>query len=206
MSADLGGVQAGFVKNFAYGTISLTANTSVELVDQSANTTSGETRGRVCERVDRPGRRNPQPEQLSPLRSRRPDQWHDLGGTVTVVSSGGAIAVNTPTPGHVSPAGAIQNWTFFGTDGESITIQLNPGANGPNPAIAPHLNWGQVRSYRGRQQAGDGVKQQLGCDSRRSRDSHCPQAEPTRSRSWLPLPRAPAPATTCSRRSMSRPA
>ena len=41
MSADLGAVQAGFVNNFAYGTISLTSNTSVELVDQSHNTTSG---------------------------------------------------------------------------------------------------------------------------------------------------------------------
>ena len=40
MSDDLGAVQAGFVNNFAYGTISLTSNTSVELVDQSHNTTS----------------------------------------------------------------------------------------------------------------------------------------------------------------------
>ena len=45
---------------------------------------------------------------------------------------------------HLTPAGATQNWTFYGTAGESITVQLNPGAGGTNPAIAPYLNWGQV--------------------------------------------------------------
>jgi RHS repeat-associated protein len=40
MSADLGLVQAGFVNNFAYGTISLTTGTSVELVDLSHNTST----------------------------------------------------------------------------------------------------------------------------------------------------------------------
>ena len=37
MSADLGAVQAGFNNNFAYDTISLTANTYVQLVDQAHN-------------------------------------------------------------------------------------------------------------------------------------------------------------------------
>jgi len=37
MSQDLGDVATGFVDNFAYGTLELTANTYVELVDQAAN-------------------------------------------------------------------------------------------------------------------------------------------------------------------------
>ena len=49
MSADLGAVQAGFVNNFAYGTISLTSDTSVELVNQSQNTTQYEPRGGLCQ-------------------------------------------------------------------------------------------------------------------------------------------------------------
>ena len=40
MSADMGAVQTGFVHNFAFGTLVLTANTSVELVDESHNTSS----------------------------------------------------------------------------------------------------------------------------------------------------------------------
>ena len=41
MSADLGPIQDGFDDGFAYGTISLTSGTSVELVDQSQNTSNG---------------------------------------------------------------------------------------------------------------------------------------------------------------------
>ena len=37
MSQDLGNVAAGFNNNFAYGTLELTANTYVELVDNAAN-------------------------------------------------------------------------------------------------------------------------------------------------------------------------
>ena len=44
-----------------------------------------------------------------------------------MVPAGGSIALNTPTPGTLTPAGAIDDWTFYGTAGESITVQLNPG-------------------------------------------------------------------------------
>ena len=37
MSSDLGAIPAGFVDNFAYSTISLTANSYVQLVDQAHN-------------------------------------------------------------------------------------------------------------------------------------------------------------------------
>ena len=61
-----------------------------------------------------------------------------------MVPAGGSIALATPTPGTLSPAGAINNWTFFGTVGEIISVQLNPGGGGSNPALSPTLNWGQV--------------------------------------------------------------
>ena len=144
MSADLGGVQAGFVKNFAYGTISLTANTSVELVDQSANTTTGKPEAVYANELIVPAGATLDLNNLHLYV--RGDQISGtiLRGSVTVVSSGGSIALDTPTPGTLTPAGATQNWTFYGTAGESITVQLNPGAGGTNPAIAPYLNWGQV--------------------------------------------------------------
>jgi RHS repeat-associated protein len=41
MSQDLGNVPAGFVGNFAYGTLELTANTYAELVDYAANSPGG---------------------------------------------------------------------------------------------------------------------------------------------------------------------
>ncbi len=144
MSADLGGVQAGFVKNFAYGTISLTANTSVELVDQSANTATGKPEAVYANELIVPAGATLDLNNLHLYV--RGDQISGaiLRGSVTVVASGGSIALDLPTPGTLTPAGATQNWTFYGTAGESITVQLNPGAGGTNPAIAPYLNWGQV--------------------------------------------------------------
>ena len=96
MSADLGGVQAGFVKNFAYGTISLTANTSVELVDQSANTTTGKPEAVYASELIVPAGATLDLNNLHLYV--RGDQISGtiLRGTVTVVSSGGSIALIRP--------------------------------------------------------------------------------------------------------------
>ena len=144
MSVDMGAVQSGFVNNFAYGTISLTSNTSVELVDQSHNTTSSSPEAvYVNELVVASGATL----NLNGLHLYvRGDEISGtvLDGTVILVPAGGAISLGTPTPGTLTPAGAIQNWTFYGTAGESISIQLNPGSSGSNPAVSPYLDWGQV--------------------------------------------------------------
>ncbi len=79
MSADLGTVQAGFVNNFAYGTISLTGSTSVELVDQSHNTTSTSPEAVYANELIVQSRRHPQSQQPAPLRPGRPDQRHGCG-------------------------------------------------------------------------------------------------------------------------------
>ena len=139
MSVDLGAVQAGFVDNFAYGTISLTANTSVELVDQSHNTTSTTPEAVYANELIVP---HGATLNLNGLHFYvRGDQisGNVVGGTVVVVPSGGSIALNTPTPGTLNPAGAVDNWTFYGTAGESFTVQLNPGGSGSAPA--PRRNW-----------------------------------------------------------------
>ena len=144
MSDDMGAVQSGFVNNFAYGTISLTSNTSVELVDQSHNTTSTSPEAVYADElvVDSGATLNLNGLHLYV----RGDLISGtvLDGTVIVVPAGGAISLGTPTPGTLTPAGAIQNWTFYGTAGESISIQLNPGGSGSTPAVSPFLDWGQV--------------------------------------------------------------
>ncbi len=157
MSADLGAVQAGFVNNFAYGTIGLTSNTYVQLVDQSHNTTSTKPEAIYADELIVPSGATLDLNNLHLYV--RGDQIGGtiLGGTVTVVPSGGSIALNAPTPGTLTPAGAVDNWTFYGTAGESITIQLNPGTGGSSPAVSPTLNWGQVALLDSRRRhAGDG--------------------------------------------------
>ena len=56
MSQDLGNVAAGFNNNFAYSTLELTANTYVELVDDSANSPGNTPEAVYVNTLDRPGR------------------------------------------------------------------------------------------------------------------------------------------------------
>jgi YD repeat-containing protein len=144
MSADLGANQAGFVNNFGYGTISLSSSTSVELVDLSHNTTSSGPEAVYANELIVPSGATLNLNNLHLYV--RGDQVSGtiVGGTVTVVPSGGSFALNSPAPGTLSPAGAVDDWTFFGTAGESLTVQLNPGGGGSQPAVSPLLGWGQV--------------------------------------------------------------
>ena len=144
MSDDLGAVQAGFSNNFAYGTISLTSDTSVELVDLSHNTNSTSPEAVYTNELIVPSGATLNLNNLHLYV--RGDQVGGtiVGGTVTVVPSGGSIALNSPTPGTLTPAGAVEDWTFYGTAGESLTVQLNPGGGGSEPALSPQLGWGQV--------------------------------------------------------------
>ena len=111
-----------------------------------------------------------------------------VGGTVTVVPSGGSIALETPTPGTLTPAGAVDDWTFYGTAGESITVQLNPGGRRflPGRLAAPRLGSGRRCSIASSDVAGDGHQQRARVRSRRSAASTCRPAAPTRSRSRHP--------------------
>ncbi len=144
MSDDLGAVQAGFANNFAYGTISLTSDTSVELVDLSHNTSSTSPEAVYANELIVPSGATLNLNNLHFYV--RGDQVSGtiVGGTVTIVPSGGSIALNTPTPGTLTPAGAVEDWAFYGTTGESLTVELNPGGGGSEPALAPQLGWGQV--------------------------------------------------------------
>jgi RHS repeat-associated protein len=144
MSEDVGPVQSGFTKNFAYGTLTLSSNTSVELVDQSANTSSGSPESVYVNELIVPAGATLNLNNLHLYV--RGDQISGtiVGGTVAIVPSGGSISLNTPIPGTLTPAGATDDWTFYGTANESITAQFNPGSSGAYPALPPFLNWGQV--------------------------------------------------------------
>ena len=37
-----------------------------------------------------------------------------VGGTITQIPNGGALSLNSPTPGDISTAGELDDWTFFG--------------------------------------------------------------------------------------------
>ena len=146
MSADLGAVQAGYNDNFAYGTISLTANTYVQLVDQSHNSSGTGPEAVYADglilaagaTLDLNGL------HLYVRGTQIASTAQILNGTVTQLPSGGPIEPGTPTAGGLVSAGQVDDWTFSGQAGGSVTIVVNPGSGGSPPAFSPQLGWVSV--------------------------------------------------------------
>jgi RHS repeat-associated protein len=67
-----------------------------------------------------------------------------LNGTINQLPNAGALTLNTPTPGDLSTPGELDEWTFFGQAGRTISILVNPGPNGAPAAISPQLEWVNV--------------------------------------------------------------
>jgi hypothetical protein len=67
-----------------------------------------------------------------------------INGSVSVAADGGPLARNTPTPGKISAAGEVDDWTFYGRAGELITVIAGAGSGGLLAPVAPALNSAQV--------------------------------------------------------------
>ena len=57
----------------------------------------------------------------------------------------GALTLATPTPGHISTAGQLDEWTFFDYGGRTISILVNPGSGGSPAPVSPQLQWANVQ-------------------------------------------------------------
>ncbi len=57
----------------------------------------------------------------------------------------GRLTINSPTPGDLSVAGELDDWTFFERAGNSLTVALDPGSGAAGGPIAPTLNWAEVQ-------------------------------------------------------------
>ena len=57
-----------------------------------------------------------------------------VGGTVTQIPYSGPLTLATLTPGSISVAGELDEWTFFGRGGRRVTVAVNPGSGGSVPA------------------------------------------------------------------------
>ena len=146
MSADLGSGPAGFTNNFAYGTLIVGSNDYVKLVDQSDNSPGSRRRGRVRQLARRPGRQHAQSQRAEPVRSRLPRSRGTItGGSITQIPNSGPLTIDSPTPGNISVAGELDDWTFFGRGGDSRHSHPRPRQrDGRRPDFA-QLQWAQVQ-------------------------------------------------------------
>jgi RHS repeat-associated protein len=143
MSQDEGATGTAFADNFVYDQLSIENDTYVQLVDRSQNVlTSGAEALYVNELVVQGG----STLDLNGLHVYVRDAEIDgtvVGGTVTKLPDGGPIVLNTPTPGHIAAVGQVDDWTFFGRAGQTISVFGNPGNGSPAP-LSPNLGYAQV--------------------------------------------------------------
>ncbi len=147
MSEDQGAVSTGFTDNFAYGSVQLTNDTYVELIDNTQNVPSAGTAPDALyvnalvvnygSTLDLNG--------LNVYARQVQNDGTITGGTVQQLSAGGALALNTPTDGFLSQEGQVDKWTFYGQAGQSVAVLVDTGSGGLfQPLIEPNLGYAQV--------------------------------------------------------------
>ncbi len=136
MSRDLGAVSAGYVKNFAYGSISLPSGAKITLVPQTnAASTLPE-----CVYVDSLVVAGGATLNLNGVKLYA--RLASLQGTVSggavssVPSSGGTISFGSPVVGHLAMPGESDQWTFFGRAGQRVVVLA--GTSSPD-VLPPQL-------------------------------------------------------------------
>jgi RHS repeat-associated protein len=146
MSAELGASQAGFSHNFAYGSLTVPDGGYLQLVDQSHNSSGTGAEAVYADQLslgagatlDLNGRNlYVRSDQIDPTAT-------VLGGTVTVVSAGGAISNDTPVTACLNVTGQTNTWTFYAFTGQLATIEVNPGYGDVPAAPNPQLGYAQV--------------------------------------------------------------
>jgi RHS repeat-associated protein len=144
MSKDLGPVFAGFVNNFAFGTLVLANNTYVQLVDESRNTTSTSPECVYADSVVIPAGCTLDLNGLHLYARAVQLAGTVLHGSITQIPNAGPLAVGVPTPGALSTAGELDEWTFSFLAGRSVTIVVNSGTSGSPSPVLPQLEWANV--------------------------------------------------------------
>ena len=64
-----------------------------------------------------------------------------LSGSVMQIHDSGPVTLGTATSAAISISGELDEWTFFGRAGETVTVVVDPGSG---TVLTPRLNWVQV--------------------------------------------------------------
>ena len=148
MSLDQSTLGIGSNENFVFGTLALTNNTYVKLVDQSDNSGGANADAVYAESIIVPAGCTLDLNGLN-LYARAVQQVGTvLNGTITQIADGGTLPLAAVIPGSISVAGQLDEWTFFGRAGKSMSVLLNPGSTGSPVPVSPLLQWATVQLVR----------------------------------------------------------
>ncbi len=142
MGQDLSGSPSGFAGNSAYGTIALTNNTYVRLVDQSVNAPGTNAEALYVNSLVVPSRTTLDLNGLHLYVRGTQITGAIIGGSVSQTPDGGPITQGNPSDGAIAVPGQADEWTFFGRAGRMMTVVVDPGSAN---VLSPYLNFADVR-------------------------------------------------------------
>ena len=144
MSGDLGATSDGYLDNFAYRTLQLANNTYVRLVDQSDNAAGTEPEAVYTGSLVVPAGTTLDLNGLRLYARTIQIAGTVVNGMISQVPDSGPLTLNTPTSGAISVASEIDEWTFYGLAGRSVTVLVDPGSSTAAGPVSPKLGWVEV--------------------------------------------------------------
>jgi len=141
MSRDGGSDATAFSQNFAYGALSLSNNTYLKLVNVSDNAVGAEPEAVYTNSLIVPAGTTLDLNGLHLYTRAAQIGGTVIGGTITQIPDSGPITLANSTPGAISIAGELDEWTFFARAGQSIAVAVDTGGSG---VLTPKLNWAHV--------------------------------------------------------------
>jgi RHS repeat-associated protein len=142
MSQDVGSGQTAFIDNFAYGMFTLMSNTYVQLVDQEDNSPDSNPEALYVNSLILPIGTTLNLNGLHLYARAAQIAGTIAGGSLTLIPDSGPISLATATPGAISVAGELDEWTFFGRAGQSVTIAVDTGSGN---VVSPQISYAEVR-------------------------------------------------------------
>src|SRR5437773_1272065 len=142
MAQDFGMSGDGFNRNFSYGTIALANNTYVRLVDQADNAPGTNAEALYVNSLVISTGSTLDLNGLHLYTRAAQIDGSIAGGAIIQIPDSGVIAFGIPTPGKIAVAGELDEWTFFGRAGQSVTVVVDPGSSS---VLAPSVGYVEVR-------------------------------------------------------------
>jgi YD repeat-containing protein len=145
MSRDIGASLPGFTRSFAYSTLAVEGKTYVRLVDQADNAPGTEPEALYVNSLIVPAGATLDLNGFHLYARAVQSGGTIVGGTIQQIPDSGPIALGMATPGAIGVAGELDEWTFFGRAGRSVTVAVNPGGAGFTPPLPPYLGFAEVQ-------------------------------------------------------------
>src|SRR5262249_27413377 len=129
MSRDLGPVRGGFSDNFAFGTLVVGsgATNTVSLVNWADNAPGADAEALYVNSLVVASGATLDLNGFH-VYARTVQVNGTVLGSVTQVPDSGAIDFGASTLGAITAAGELDEWAFFGRQGQAVTVSVNPGA------------------------------------------------------------------------------